>query len=237
MDAASLKQRVEEISWYHRIELPHGIVTPGVYDPREMLTRIKLPNLEGRTVLDIGAWDGFWSFEAKKRNASLVLATDSYSWTGEGWGDKRGFLLAREALGLDVEDLEIDVMSLSPNEVGRFDVVFFLGVLYHLRDPIGALEKVASVTSDMLILETESSLSWLPMPAAAVFPGTELNEDPTNWWSFNERAIVALLRSVGFRRVERVWRPDALHRGVRSLRQLYKSKRYTSSRIVFHAWK
>ena len=69
-----------------------------------------------------------------------------YSWHGAGWGTKAGFTLAREALGSRVEDIDIDVMDLSPERVGTFDVVLFLGVLYHLRHPFLALERVASVT-------------------------------------------------------------------------------------------
>ena len=93
-------------------------------------------SLEGLTVLDIGAWDGFFSFECERRGASRVVAADYYSWHGPGWGTKAGFQLAREALGSRVEDVDIDVMDLSPERVGTFDVVLFLGVLYHLRHPL-----------------------------------------------------------------------------------------------------
>jgi tRNA (mo5U34)-methyltransferase len=122
------------------------------------LARLDLPaSLEGRTVLDVGAWDGFFSFEAERRGASRVVATDHYSWHGLGWGTgdgKAGFELARTALGSRVEDVDIDVMDLSPERVGTFDVVLFLGVLYHLRHPLLALERIASVADDLLVAET-----------------------------------------------------------------------------------
>ena len=184
------------IDWYHSIELPGGVVTPGVNRSSFALANLNLPmSLEGRSVLDIGAFDGFYSFEAAKRGARRVLATDSYVWNGH-W-TQAGFLLAREALGLDdfVEDRNIDVMDLSPEALGEtFDVVLFLGVLYHLSDPIGALRRVASVCDGLLLLETETALNYLPFPAARIWPGRELNDNDTNWWSLNQAALLALLR-------------------------------------------
>jgi tRNA (mo5U34)-methyltransferase len=107
-------------------------------------------DLSGKAVLDIGAWDGFFSFEAERRGASRVLATDSFCWDGGGWGSKAGFELARHALKSHVEDKWIVVEDLSPETVGVFDVVFFLDVLYHMRHTLLVLERVASVTSGLL---------------------------------------------------------------------------------------
>ena len=96
-----LARRVEAIRWFHTLELPGGITTPGAVDSTRLLGRVDLPaSLTGKRVLDIGAWDGFCSFEAARRGAATVLATDSYSWGDGGWGTQDGFLLAREALGL-----------------------------------------------------------------------------------------------------------------------------------------
>jgi len=159
VDVEWLRTEVSRISWFHSIPLGHGIVTPGVDRSAERLATMKLPeDLRGKTVLDVGAWDGFFSFEAERRGASRVLATDSYCWSGEGWGSKAGFDLARTALGSQVEDKEIDVLELSSEAVGPFDIVLFLGVLYHMRHPLLALERVASVTRERLILDTCGSL-------------------------------------------------------------------------------
>ena len=79
------------------------------------------------TVLDIGSWDGFFAFEAERRGASRVLATDSFCWNGDGWGTKDGSI-ARKVFNSKVEDLEIDVLELSPEKVGTFDLVLCLGV-------------------------------------------------------------------------------------------------------------
>ena len=206
INPAELRARVEALRWYHSIDLGNGIRTPGINNPQEGIARMRLPNdLTGKSVLDVGAWDGAYSFEAERRGASRVLATDSFSWDGTGWGSKAAFELARETLGSKVEDETIDVFDLSPDSVGTFDLVLFLGVLYHLQDPVGALQHVASVTDEQLILETEVDLMLMRRPAAAFYPGTELNADATNWWGLNPAAVRGALRAVGFRRVELVW--------------------------------
>ncbi len=158
-------------------------------------------------MLDVGAWDGFFSFEAERRGAERVLATDSFCWGGGGWGTKDGFDLARRALDSKVEDHEIDVLDLSPETVGTFDVVLMLGILYHMKHPLLALEKVRSVTKERLIMSTFVDMTWWPKPAAAFYEGSEANRDPTNWWGPNPAAVVGMLRAAGFERVEIVDRP------------------------------
>src|SRR3954469_14991055 len=134
---------MEAIRWYHAIELRPGLRTPGLDDPRERLGMLRVPDdLSGRDVLDVGAWDGFFSFEAERRGARRVVAADSFAWNGANWSTKEGFELAREALGSRVEDADVDVMDLDPLALGTFDLVLCLGVLYHLRDPLGGLERV-----------------------------------------------------------------------------------------------
>ena len=200
----SLQEQVARLPWYHRIELPGGVVTPGVDDPRDRLPLLGLPDdLSGMSVLDIGAWDGVFSFEAERRGASRVLATDSYCWNGEGWGTKEGFDTARRILGSRVEDFEIDVMDLSPERVGTFDVVLFVGVLYHLRHPLLALERVASVSADLLVFDSHTAMAEERRPVMLFYPGTELNDDPTNWWGPNPAVVEAMLRDVGFRQIDR----------------------------------
>jgi tRNA (mo5U34)-methyltransferase len=202
---ADLESRVTDLRWYHTIDLGGGVVTRGVDDSPLRLARLDFPaTLAGSTVLDIGAWDGFFSFEAERRGASRVVATDYYSWHGSGWGSKAGFELARRTLGSKVEDLDIDVMDISPERVGVFDVVLLLGVLYHLRHPLLALERVASVTRTLLIVETVVDLVGIRRPAVAFYPGRELNDDPTNWWGPNVPALEGMLRSVGFSEVRTV---------------------------------
>jgi len=240
----SLQERADAIHWFHTMELGGGVRTKGHYDPTHTLPRLKLPKrLDGRTVLDVGAWDGFYSFEAERRGAAKVLATDHFCWGGNGWATQDGFNLAREALGSKVEDERIDVPDLSPEAVGgTYDIVLFLGVLYHLPNPLLALERVRSVVGGMLVLETEVDMLFTKRPAAAFFPGTELNNDPTNWWAPNVAAVVGMLEATGFRRVELVWKrstPVRVARWARAAargRWLPPIRTFQQDRFVFHAW-
>ncbi len=235
MDREELERAVAAIRWAHRIDLGQGVVTPGRWDTPEILERLHLPeDLTGQTVLDVGCWDGFYSFEAERRGARRVLATDSFTWQRKSWGSKEGFELARRALGSRVEDLEIDVLDLSPERVVVFDVVLFLGVLYHMRHPMLALERVAAVTGRLCIVETVVDLLYVPRPALAFYPGSELNQDESNWFGPTPSAVEAMLRSAGFRRVERVWPPGPR---LALWRALSLFGRGAIKRAVFHAWK
>jgi len=244
VDPDELRARVAEIQWHHSIDLGHGIVTPGQDNSLRKLARLKLPPLAGKTVLDVGAWDGFFSFEAERRGAARVLATDSYCWDGSHeWGSKRGFELARQVLGSKVEDKLIDVLELSPQTVGVFDIVLFLGVLYHMKHPLLALERVASVTRELMILETMVDLLHYRRPALAFYPGDEVGRDPTNWCGPNPAAVIAMCRTVGFRQVEIVsgvrpwwwrWIRAAWLRWRRGFAFLPLAR---TDRIVVHAWK
>ncbi len=242
IETRELRARVDELRWFHVLDLGGGVRTPGIYDPRRTLPRLGLPaRLDGKRVLDVGAWDGFYSFEMERRGAD-VLATDSFSWGGGGWGTKDGFDLARGALGSHVRDLWIDPRDLQPEKVGgTFDVVLFLGVLYHLRDPMPVLERLRSVTGELLVVETETGMLLTHRPAAEFFPGMELNADPTNWWAPNPAAMVGMLRAVGYRSVQVVWKRSLPLRLAKWLRRLPTSQRVsftralTTDRFVFHA--
>jgi tRNA (mo5U34)-methyltransferase len=240
MDKIDQKNEIDNIQWWHRIDLGNGIVTPGIDNSAEKLKKLKMPDdLSGLSVLDIGAWDGFFSFEAERRGANRVLATDWFCWGGPGWGTKDGFNFARRILDSNVEDMEIDVLQLSPETVGTFDLVLFLGVLYHMRHPLLALEHVFSVTKDHLILETHVDLMWCDRPAMVFYPGDECSEEPTNWWGPNPLAVEAMLRDVGFKTVEVVSKYSQLFKLGRTLRY-YKTPLHHSlqqNRMVFHAWR
>lgn len=243
-DTDILREKMAHIQWFHRIDLGHGLITPGVDDSLRKLCAIRMPeDLSGKTVLDIGAWDGFFSFEAERRGASRVMATDDYCWSGKSWGSKKGFDFARETLNSQVEDKLIDVMDISTDTVGSFDIVLFLGVLYHLRHPFIALEKTAAVTRECLILETEVDLINLRHPAMIFYPGTELNDDPTNWWAPNPRGLLAMLKSLGFTRIDLVTPPKSfIKRFARATKQYLTQRKnpFTEchrDRVVVHAWK
>ena len=216
-----LAAQAKSIDWFHSIELAPGLTTPGRDDTGQRLDILRIPpDLRDKTVLDVGAWDGFFSFEAERRGAKRVVAADSFAWKGTSWSDKRGFELARRALGSSVEDVEMDVLELDAERIGTFDVVFFLGVLYHMRHPLLALEHVASVTGNLLILETHVDMTLTRRPAAAFYPSHELGMDPTNWWGPNPEAVVGMLKAVGFSDVRVVSKDSTVFRFGRSLRRL-----------------
>lgn len=232
-------------SWWHSIDLGDGVVTPGVKELdqlREEWAALHLPDLRGRSVLDVGAWDGWFAFEAERRGASRVCALDHYVWSldlaacrkyadrcreaGETprpyhevpalWRPdelpgKRGFDVARRLLGSKVEDVSADFESLDPARLGTFDVVLFLGVLYHLRDPLGALTRLASVTHDRAVIETQAiHLPGLEEHALWEFyPSVELGGDPNNWWAPSLHALEGACRSAGFEEVEVIVGPES----------------------------
>ena len=249
-DLTALNDEVQKIRWYHTIDLGNGIRTRGVDDSPKRLKDIGLPqDLTGKTVLDIGAWDGFFSFEAERRGAKRVLATDYFCWSGAGWGSKRGFELARRVFDSHVEDREIEVLDLSPDTVGGpFDVVLCLGVLYHMRHPLLALERVSSVTGRQLILDTQVDMLHCRRPAMAFYPDRELNDDETNWIGPNPPAVIGMLKTVGFHEVRIVY-PDPvwLHLSFPArIRRAWKLKKQLgypflrtidTGRMVFHAFR
>ena len=232
-DVEALRREIASIRWWHTIDLGGGIVTPGVDPTAARLPQIRFPaDFTGKSVLDIGAWDGFFSFEAERRGARRVLATDSFCWSGGGWGTKAGFELARRTLHSAVEDLEIDPLDLTPERVGTFDVVLFLGVLYHMRHPLLALERLASVTRGQIILQTQVDMVAVGRPAMAFYEGSECNGDPTNWCGPNPAAVLAMLRTAGFSKTEVVDQSFPDHLSPAALSELPPGQHMT-----VHAWR
>jgi tRNA (mo5U34)-methyltransferase len=244
-DITAIKNQVLAIHWHHQIDLGNGIVTPGQDNSLKKLKRLKLPaSLKGKTVLDIGSWDGFFAFEAEDRQAARVLATDSFIWNGGVKGvDKRGFDLAKKLLNSAVEEQTIDILDVSPDKVGEFDLVLFLGVLYHMKHPLLALEKMASVTKEMAVIETVVDLLWIKKPAMAFYVDDELNQDATNWVGPNLPALVGMLKTVGFKRIEVVaGTRSLLFRLLKAIFYKYKKghsfwSTLQSDRVVIHAYK
>jgi len=175
--------------------------------------------INGRTFLDVGCWDGFNSIEANRLGASRVLATDKFAWSPQCWGRREAFDLARNYLAPDIEMMEIDIPELTPDKVGVFDVVLFAGVLYHLRHPFAGLEHISRLVGKCLIVETHVDALDIPRPAMIFYPTNELANDPTNWWGPNYACVEAMLRDVGFQKIERTIHP------------------FYSTRAIFKAWR
>jgi len=203
--------------WYHRIEVRPGIVTPGINDSPLQLAMLQLPaDCSGMRALDIGARDGFFSFELERRGAD-VLAIDYMP------AERTGFPIAAQLLGSRLVLQQANIYDLTPAEIGTFDLVLFLGLLYHLPDPMRAIRLVRHVCRGRMYLETlvidevlampdgsETSLAAVDERLAAIplmqfFPGASCNGDPTNYWGPNVRCVEAMLAETEFR-VERVAR-------------------------------
>jgi tRNA (mo5U34)-methyltransferase len=235
--------QVDRLRWFHRIDLGNGVLTPGQDESAAKLARIRMPaRLDGWSVLDIGAWDGFFSFEAERRGAARVVAIDPECWRDpawgpDGWGTKRPFELARRTLRSGVQDVDIDLADLSPETIGEFDLVLFLGVFYHLPDPWRIFRAAASVCRRLMIVETHADLQELSRPAMAFYPG-EVDGDPSNWWGPNAALLRSMLSHEGFDRVEVFSEPRA-RRAARSLARRVQGRpyRYQWGRLVAHGWR
>jgi len=210
MTPDQIRARIASVPyWFHRIEIAEGIVTPGEDDTPAKARWIELPmDLKGKRVLDIGCYEGYFSFECEKRGAEVV-AIDIIP-------PNTGFSVVHEALQSNVEFIQASIYELTPERFGEFDLVLCLGVLYHLRHPLLGLERVHSVCKGQLILETQicdhyfvdaqgqpQSLTNLApqiadLPIVQFYPGAELNNDASNWWSPNLAALDGMLVSTGF---------------------------------------
>jgi tRNA (mo5U34)-methyltransferase len=188
-----------------------------------------LGDLRGRSVLDIGGMDGGFAFRAEQAGAHRVGVLDHYVWAtdsdeygrifqefldrdetppppheSKAWHPdtlptRRRFDVARQVLSSQVEPIVLDFMDCNIAEVGVWDVVLYLGVLYHMPDPLGALRRVRAVTGAEAIIETEAMVvPGHPEPLWRFFPGGELNHDRTNWWVPNMEALRGLTGAAGF---------------------------------------
>ena len=180
---------------------------------KRRLRLLQIPdNLTGWTVLDIGAWHGFFSFECERRGAKRVLAVDNYAWNRFGMDE---FLSARERLGSKVEYQRLDVYDLDPAAIGQFDLVLLLGVLYHLRNPLLALEQIKAVTKRLLICETHVLLPFMHerYPLIPFFPGDEnAEEKPFEICAMPTlEALRQMLKSAGFTDLRTVYTPSFRH--------------------------
>jgi len=218
MTDAELREAIRRHDWYHSIELRPGITTPGRAAERNVLPFLGIPeDLSGMSVLDIGCWDGFFSFECERRGAKRVVATDVWEAMG-----RDAFDFARAELNSAVEPAQASVYDLPDVLAERFDLVLFPGVLYHLKHPLLAIEKVAAVTAPggLAIVETAVDAETLmDRPLMAFYPGDELNNDPTNWWTPNVPALASMLSVSGFGEV------------------VSRVQLYGGNRSVFHAVK
>ena len=207
MQDSELEHLVSQHYWWHSIELRNGIVTPGKKILENMKKEFELcfggVSLEGRTVLDVGAWNGGFSVEAARRGARRVVAVDHSTWRHPRLKGRETFDLVARVTGLPLEavDIDLDTPRLSLAHLGKFDVVLYCGVFYHLKDPIAVTRELAALAGEVLIGETYVELTADPRPAMVFYPGTELGNNRSNWWGPNPALVEALLNVLGFNKI------------------------------------
>jgi len=186
-----LRSGIAQLRWYHRLPIGDEF-TPGLRDVAELCRFLRLPeDLRGRRVLDIGTFDGGLAFACEVRGADEVVALDVVR--------HDTFAFAHAALQSKVRFETGNTYSLDPARLGTFDLVIFAGVLYHLRYPLLGLDRLRTVASGDVHVETHTARLPLRRPAAVFYEGDELNGDYTNWFGPNDRAVQAWFRSAGFR--------------------------------------
>jgi tRNA (mo5U34)-methyltransferase len=212
---AVLTRRIEQLGeWFHNLDL-HGVATaphhflgdfPNI-KWKQMANAVP-QDLTGASVLDIGCNGGFYSIEMKRRGASRVLGID----VDDRYLKQAHF--AADTLHLDIEFQKCSVYDVA-QIAGQFDFVFFMGVFYHLRYPLFALDNVIKKVAGKLIFQTmirgsEEVREWHedypfwqkeifqdPHFPAMYFVEKSYSHDPTNWWIPNRAAVEGMLRSSG----------------------------------------
>lgn len=222
-DETDNQDRVSKIKWRHSIHLKNGQVTKGTKDTQADLQQFQFPPdlFKDKTVADVGACDGFFSFYAEQNGAKDVLAIDPYRWTlDERWSGMNGFNLAREINESKVKSSTELLEELSPESTGEWDIVLFLGVFYHLVNPIKILENVASIAKETLVVETINAEYWgyrygapttlkdgnaylnpffVENPMLLYYPTDQIDGDYTTWYAPNPKYIEDFLTDQGFK--------------------------------------
>lgn len=256
MSDMGLADQVRNISWYHTLELPGGVVTPGHYDLRRSAHQLPIPkSLAGKRCLDVGTSDGFWAFEMERRGAAEVVAVDiddpaRYDWpepvprtprrpANQYAGVNRGFTLAHRALGSKVKRIDISVYDLASENVGTFDFAFMGALLLHLRDPVRAFSAIRGVVGgEFLSADVISLWATVSHPRRAAAELVAVGQP--RWWTPNILGHRRLLSAAGFQ-ILRAGGPYFLPFGVGfdqrpSLRELTKAtvRRPGSAHTTFH---
>ncbi len=203
------------VPWHQRWELFQGVYTPGRNDVTEVADEVGLPSdLRGLRILDIGAWHGCFSFECERRGASEVVALTLEHDACTGFPT-----LARLTGSRVVRQVPGTVYRLDAEQLGHFDLVLFLGVLYHLRYPLLAIDNIRNVCRGTVLIESHViDGNWLPrrqpsngtrslrrlrrrlpgVPLWRYYHDGELQGDRSNFFGPNCQAVLEAFASAGF---------------------------------------
>ena len=208
-------EKMNSLNWWHSIDLGNGIITPGRKGGcqdihKHATTEYGMPeNLTGKTVLDIGTYNGGYAFEAERRGADLVIATDIFQ-NDPNNNPLELFNFAKEALGSKVEFMHLDVMDMRPVDfpigAAPFDIVLFYGVLYHIDNMFGALCNIRKLTKEFCLCETATAEQIDPLMAVSTTPlacfGMGHDNDQTNKWYPNHACVNEMALNAGFSKCE-----------------------------------
>jgi tRNA (mo5U34)-methyltransferase len=198
------------IQWWHTmpIGISAGIVVNTCGHVNDSIDAWGVPSLAGKSVLDIGTWDGKHAFRLEQLGAKSVTAWDK---PGAGWGKPTGFEFAKRVLSSRVEFQSVDIENgCIPRR--QFDFVLFAGVLYHMRNPLKVLETVAKLCRKKLLLESAMIpvSSKISEPCLMFRPGYD--NDPTNFFYPTESFILSYLPHLGFKEVRRTYASEDWNR-------------------------
>jgi len=243
MSASEAQAKVDELLWYHTIDVAPGVVTPGWFDLRHALPQIPIPDVQGKRCLDIGTWDGFYAFELERRGAAEVVAIDipdlSYidyppevradpdfdpKQEGSQWRSA-GFHLIRELTGSAVQWEGCSIYDLDPAELGTFDVVVLGSLLVHLRDPVKALDAVRQVTEPGGTLVSVDYVHPAVNLLSRGRPIFELRGESADfqWWLASDAGLRRLLHVGGFA-IDETTQPFLLRPGTKYAADMAKRR-------------
>lgn len=211
-----VQRKLDELRWYHSIDVLDGASTKGWFDLRHALPEMPFPDVRGKRCLDVGTWDGFYAYELERRGAAEVVAIDipdltvldyppevradaSFDPSGSANQPRpAGFRLLHELLDSKVQWRAGNIYDLDPAELGTFDVVVVGSLLVHLRDPVRALDAVRRVTGGQLL-----SADYVHPPVnlrAGRRPLFELRGEGADfqWWLASDAGLRQLLKVGGF---------------------------------------
>lgn len=188
--------------WYHKIELPDGTFTPGHANIQYKFNIIEpyLPsNLSGARVLDLGCNSGGFSFELAKRGASVVGVEKTAHYFKQA-------LFLQSVFNLDVQFYNLTIYEIK--KLGVFDYVLFLGLLYHLRYPMLALDLVHSCCKEQVFVSQKTSLAEdvsMELVNSQRNFISEKKEATENWWFTSKDCTTAMMQLAGFTNVKTIY--------------------------------
>jgi len=196
------------VKWYHNIDVGDLYIKGETSQEHQKFIVSNLPkDFSGKTVLDLAAWDGYYSYVASLRGAKIVVAVDDAS------AEERHFKTENRQTAIEYLYKKIDLLNNScggkihftPIDVGdinklkmTFDIVFCFGIYYHLEDVYSFFKKCYDICNETMYVEGHFSVET-EYPTFQIYDIGELNNDPTNVWSPTKKGLIKLLKRIGFK--------------------------------------